>query len=124
MIIESYLNYLYGDKKIVSEIEPVTGTLMLAAYGMSAFYAAINGYNKFLTSAAKSCAGIADTSLKEKCMVKYKIEANRKLANDLRGSRGKCKGDEKCLDKFEKKIKKCEDKVGKYQLQYRRMFKR
>jgi len=121
MLLEDYLEHIQSDKENLEEIVPA---LAITAYGLSIFYSIISGYQKFLQDAARKCSGIADNKMKERCMVSYKIEANKKLANDLNSKKSKCGEDNSCLNKFEKKQIKALEKAKKFEEQYRRMFQK
>jgi len=121
MLLEEYLKYIQKDKENLEEIIPA---LAIAAYGLSIFYNLIKGYQQFLQDAARKCNGITDYRMKERCMISYKIEANKKLVNDLNSNKSKCGEDKACLNKFEKKQIKVLEKVKKFEDQYRRVFKK
>ena len=109
-ILEFYLDTLQDDNENVNEIG-----VMAALTAMTLTSAAFDLYKNHLSAAARRCLNFVGPE-KSKCVMGYKINAQKSLIANLNKAKNKCKS-AKCNLKINKKIKKQQEKIIKTQKQ-------
>ena len=83
--------------------------MQMTSMGVSAFMALAGGLSNMwvqtLNKAAQNCNHVLEPREKSKCMLNFKIAGKKKVISGLNAGKRVCKGNPKCIEKANKKIK-------------------
>ena len=107
---EEIVNARFDNSKRLQELFVTPADLVVAALAT----AAVMAYKRFLSKAARACAGMGGTE-KTACMNKFKQDVIKAQINTLQSGLAKCaktKDPDKCKAKVIKQIAKLKAKLG------------
>jgi hypothetical protein len=95
------------ERKHLLELDPITVTMLSVGASMATSLLSTipNLWLSTLNNAAQRCSSILEPREKSKCMLNIKIMGKQKVLSQLRKARGLCKGEPRCVEKVQKKMK-------------------